>query len=97
MQSLDCFNNLELHSEGSRESGFSCWQKAVTGHPEHVTDEGPKIMGSKSNCSFEEVRPREKGAESPGTSAQSKGDLLAHSLHWEILAQAALAKQGGSP
>lgn len=51
-QSLGCFNNLELHSEGSRESGLSCWRKAVTGHPEHVTDEGPKIMGPKSNCTL---------------------------------------------
>lgn len=83
MQSFDCFNNLELHSEGSRESGFSCWWKAVTGHPEHVTDEGPKIMGSKYNYTFAEVRPREqKGAQSPGTLAQSKGDLPAHPLHW---------------
>lgn len=83
MQSFDCFNNLELHSEASRESGLSCWRKAVTGHPEHVTDEGPKIMGSMSNCTFVEVRPREqKGAQSPGMLVQSKGDLPAHPLHW---------------
>ena len=83
MQSLDCFNYLELHSEGSRESGLSCWWKAVTGHPEHVTDERPKIMGSKYNHAFAEVRPREqKSAQSPGTQAQSKRDLPAHPLHW---------------
>lgn len=83
MQSFDCFNNLELYSEASRESGLSCWRKAVTGHPKHVTDEGPKIMGSMSNRTFAEVRPREqKGAQSPGMLAQSKGDLPAHPLHW---------------